>query len=250
VRYPYNQSQLGGVYKAEARIEENRNMIRMQQGTIARSRAYLNALMNRPGNEVFTIDTTGEVAFTPAFHDTASLAGVRGDIIRMNESIRSMQLGIESMKKERLPDFKVQFDHMYPLDAMMPQAFTAMAMISIPIAPWASKMYKSEIKAMQFNVQAMQSERAAMLQEIQGMHYGMQEEIRSMQERIQALQTKIIPAMQKSLDVNFLNYQENKQQLPVVMDAWETLNMMQMNLLDEKLKLYEMIIDYEKEIYR
>jgi hypothetical protein len=34
------------------------------------------------------------------------------------------------------------------------------------------------------------------------------------------------------------------------MDAWDALLMMQMNLLDEKLKIYELIIDYEKELYR
>jgi outer membrane protein TolC len=250
VRYPYNQSQLGGVYKIEARVEENRNMIRMQEGEIARSRAVLNGLMNNPGQTLFSIDTNFTVPFRAGVLDTASLAGARGDIQRMNESIRSMKLNIESMNRERKPDFKIQYDHMYPLDAMMPNSYSIMGMISIPIAPWASKMYKSEVKAMQFNIEAMEKERAAMLQESQGMLYGMQYEIASMQKRIAALETKVIPTMQKALDANFLNYQENKLQAPVVIDAWEALNMLQMNLLDEKLKLYQMIVDYERELYR
>ena len=111
-------------------------------------------------------------------------------------------------------------------------------------------MYNSDVKAMQYNVQAMEKEKSAMLQETQGMLYGMQYEILTMQKRIQGLETKIIPSMQKSLDVNFLNYQENKLQIPVVIDSWEALNMLQNNLLDEKLKLYQMIVDYEKELYR
>jgi outer membrane protein TolC len=250
VRYPYNQSQLGNVYKIDARIEENRNMIRMQEGEIARARAYLNSLMNKTGNEVFAIDTTYTPEFSPALHDTASLATTRGDVLRMNESIRSMQLNIEAMKVEKKPDFRIQLDHMNPLDKMMPKAYSVMGMISIPIVPWASKMYKSEVKAMQYNVQAMEKEKAAMLQETQGMLYGMQAEIQSMQKRIQGLEKKVIPSMQKSLDVNFINYQENTLQIPVVIDAWEALNMLQMDLLDEKQKLYQMIVDYEKEIYR
>lgn len=250
VRYPYNQSQLGNVYKIDARIEENRNMIRMQEGEIARARAWLNSLMNEPGNEVFTIDTTYTPQFNPALHDTVSLATARGDVLRMNESIRSMQLNIESMKQEKKPDFKIQFDHMNAFDKMMPKAYSVMGMISIPIAPWASKMYQSEVKAMQYNVQAMEKEKAAMLQETQGMLYGMQYEIQSMQKRIQGLENKVIPSMLKSLDANFINYQENKLQIPVVIDAWEALNMLQMDLLDEKQKLYQMIVDYEKEIYR
>jgi len=250
VRYPYNQSQLSSVFRIEARIEEVKNMIRMQEGEIGRSRAYLNGLMNIPGNTMFIIDTTTEPRFIPALHDTASLAAERADILRMNESIRSMQLNIESMRQQRKPDFKIQFDHMYPLDAMMPNAYSIMGMISIPIVPWASKMYKSDIKAMQFNIRAMQGERSGMLQETQGMLYGMQAEIQAMQKRITGIQDKIIPSLQKSLDVNVLNYKENKSQITVVIDAWEALLMMQMNLLDEKQKLYQMIVDYEREIYR
>jgi hypothetical protein len=74
VRYPYNQSQLGSVYKTEAKIEENHNMMHMQEGIIAKARAWLNSLMNAPGNEIFDIDTN----YTPSFsavgsYDTAAL---------------------------------------------------------------------------------------------------------------------------------------------------------------------------------
>lgn len=250
VRYPYNQSQLGNVYKIDARIEENKNMIRMQEGEIAKARAWLNSLMNQPGNADFSIDTSIIPIFNPALHDTTSLAAVRGDIKKMDAGIESMQLSIQAMKAEKNPSFKIQFDHMNSFDKMMPKAYSVMAMMSIPIAPWSSKMYKSDVKAMQYNVQAMEKEKSAMLQETQGMLYGMQYEILTMQKRIQGLETKIIPSMQKSLDVNFLNYQENKLQIPVVIDSWEALNMLQNNLLDEKLKLYQMIVDYEKELYR
>lgn len=251
VRYPYNQSQLSGVYKTNAKIEDNRNMIRMQEGTIAKARSWLNSLMNAPGNQVFDIDTTLLPVFTPAAsYDTAALATVRKDVFKMNESIRSMQLNVESMKREKKPDFKVRFDHMQPLGDMMPKAFSAMGMVSIPIAPWSSKMYRSGIKAMQYNVEAMEKEKAAMLQETQGMLYGMQYEIQSMQQRISAMEAKIIPALQQTLDASFLNYQENKLSLSNVIDAWEALTMMKSGILDEKLKLYEMIVDYEKQLYR
>ena len=251
VRYPYNQSQLGSVYKAEARIEENRNMIRMQEGEIARARAWLNALMNQQGNEIFEIDTTYEPSFSPATsYDTASLATARTDVLRMNESIRSMELNIESMRLQRRPDFKIVFDHMPPLDKMMPTAFSVMGMVSIPIVPWSRKMYKSEIKAMEYNIQSMQKERSAMLQETQGMLYGMQYEIQSLQNRIKATEQRVIPALQKTLDVNFINYQENKLQLPAVIDSWEALTMMHASVLDDKLRLYQMIVDYEKQLYR
>lgn len=250
VRYPYNQSQLSSVFRIDARIGETRNMIQMQQGEIGRARAYLNGLMNQTGNIEFVIDTNHHPKFMPVAFDTNSLANTRGDVLRMNESIRSMQLNIESMKLQRKPDFRIQFDHMYPLDAEMPNQYSIMGMISIPIAPWSSKMYKSDIKAMQLNIKAMEKERSGMLQETQGMLYGMQYEIQSMQKRIYGIETTIIPALQKALDVISLNYKENKAQILDVLNSWEALIMSQMNLLDEKQRLYQMIVDYEKEIYR
>jgi outer membrane protein, heavy metal efflux system len=250
VRYPYNQSQLGTIYKIDSRIEENKNMIRMQEGEIAKARSGLNSLMNQPDNTPFGIDTTTRLVFNPALHDTLSLASVRGDVKKMNAGIESMNLNITSMKSEKNPSFKIQFDHMNALDKMMPNTYSVMAMMSIPIAPWSSKMYHDEVQAMHYTIKAMQKEKAAMLQEAQGMLYGIQYEIQTMQKRIEGLETKIIPSMQKALDVNFLNYQENKLPIPVVIDSWEALTMMQNDLLDQKLKLYLMIIEYEKELYR
>lgn len=251
LRYPFNQSKLGSVYKTTAKLEENRNMMIMQEGDMAKSRAWLNSLMNQSGNTDFAIDTTYQPVFVAAKTlDTGSLALVRNDIKKMDYSIQSMQLNIEAMKKQSRPDFKLRFDHMSPLAKTMPKAFSIMGMVSIPIAPWSSKMYKSEVKGMQYEAQAMAKEKAAMLQETQGMLYGMQFEIRSMQKRIKVMEDKIIPSLQKILDVNFLSYRENKMELPAVIDSWEALTMMQTNVLDEKLKLYLMIVDYEKEIYR
>lgn len=251
VRFPYNQSQLSTVYRAEAEIQKNKNMLLMPQGDIEKAKAYLNSLMNRPGNADFRIDTTDEPGLVAATaFDTASLAIQRKDVLRMNESIRTMQLNIEAMKLERKPAFSIQFDHMSPLTGMMPQAFSVMGMMSIPIASWSRKSYESEIKSMQSNIGAMESERAAMLQETRGMLYGMQAQIQTMQQRIKSLQVKVIPALQKTFDASFQSYQENKLSLTIVMDNWEALNMMQLDVLDEKLKLFQMIVDYEKELFR
>lgn len=251
IRYPYNQSQLSGVFRANAKIEENGNMISMQEGEIAKARAWLNSLMNLPGDQPLEIDTAHKPVFLAEQSiDTAMLAGQRKDILQMEQNIRSMKLGITAMRTQAKPDFRLRFDHMSPLSRMMPKAYSVMGMISIPIVPWSSRMYKSETKAMGYEIQAMEKQRAGMLQESQGMLYGMQYEIQAMQKRIAAMEEKIIPALKKTMDADFINYQENKLQLPVVIGSWEALTMMHSTVLDEKMKLYQMIVDYEKELYR
>lgn len=251
IRYPYNQSQLSGVYRSTAKIEENQNMIRMQQGEIAKAKAWLNSLMNLPATQPLAIDSTTLPAFTPeARLDTVLLAGQRKDILQMEQNIRSMQLGVKAMKSQSKPDFKLRVDHMSPLSSMMPKQYSVMGMVSIPLAPWSSKMYKSEVKAMNYEIQAMEKERVGMLQESHGMLTGMQYEIQSMQKRIAAMEEKIVPSLRKTMEADFVNYQENKLEVVAVINSWEALTMMQLNVLDEKMKLYQMIVDYEKELYR
>jgi xylose isomerase len=43
---------------------------------------------------------------------------------------------------------------------------------------------------------------------------------------------------------------KNKSDLNTVIDAWESLNMSQMNYLDQLAKFYQMIVEYEKNIER
>ena len=64
------------------------------------------------------------------------------------------------------------------------------------------------------------------------------------------MEEKVIPALQKTFDASYITYQENKLSLTVVLDNWEALNMMLLDVLDEKQKLYQMIVDYEKELFR
>lgn len=250
VRYPYNQALLGNIFKIDALIETNKNLIEIEQGMIRRSRALLNGLMNQPGQAPFRIDTNCAPVFQLMIPDTSILAEGRGDINKLNADIRSMQLGIESLQLERKPAYKVKFDHMSGFSNMMPHTYSVMGMISIPIVPWASKRYKAETRAMEYNIRAAQMEKSAVLQEVQGMLYGIQSEIQSLQKKADRIENKILPAMQQALDAYFLNYQENKLSINIVIQAWEDINRQKMELLDDKLKLFQMIADYEKEWYK
>jgi outer membrane protein TolC len=251
LRYTYNQAMLGSIYKVEGQLAESRNQIEQQKGNIKRIKAILNSLMNLPGDFYFELDST----YTPEVnlqtsYDIAYLADRRADILKMNKSIQSMHLDIEALNLQKRPDLSSRFDHMSPLaKGGMPNSYSVMGMISIP-TPWSSKMYKSESKAMEYDILAMEKEKSAMLQQSQGMLQGMHYEIQSMEKQILGMQEKVIPALQKAFDAYFVNYQENKLELPVIIDAWDALLLMKVRVLDEQLNMYDLIIDYEKEIYR
>jgi outer membrane protein TolC len=251
IRYPFNQGGLNQVFKAEGRAFESENMILMTESSIRTKKIALNTLMNRSAEMDLQIDTSFQVNFIPkADLDTAYFASSRSDILNMQHEINVMKKNINLMKQEAKPDFRLRFDHMSNYSAMMPRQFTVMGMLSIPIVPWSSKMYKSEIKSMNFEQEAMRQQKAAMLTDMLGMTRSMESELTLMQKQLANYEQRIVPSLQKYLKVSILSYQENKSDLNTVIDAWEALNMAQMNYLNQLEKFYQMIVDYEKNIER
>lgn len=249
IRYPYNQGNLGNIYKAEGRLHEVRNMQTMTLGEIEEKQFRLKGLMNIPHDTPIQVDTATKISFeaNQLVYDTAALSNQRSDVKQINKTIDVMRFNQKMQQSQAKPDFKIRFDHMQPL-GNMPTQFTAMAMVSIPIAPWSSKMYKSEVRGMQYDIEAMKRGREAILIEARGMLAGMAAQLNRMQEQLNNYDTKIIPALRKNYETLMLAYEENREQLPIIIDAWETLNMAQMQYLEKMEEYYNMIVAYEKEL--
>ena len=249
VRYPYNQSKLGNIYKAEGRLQEVRNMILMNDNQIIQKNILLNQLMNVPNGLRFLIDTTNQIKqFSIEVVDTADFAENRSDVRRIDKSIQAMKLNQALEGYQSRPDFNLSFNHMFARGSGMPNQFMLLGMVSIPIAPWSSKMYKSNVQGMGKEIEAMKSERVAILNELQGMTASMATEINTLSRQIENYEKRIIPALRKNFETLMLAYEENKEELPIVIDAWETLNMTQMQYLDTVQKYYEMIVNYERQL--
>lgn len=252
LRYPYNQSKLGNIYKAEGRLQEVRNMMLMNDNQIIQKNILLNKLMNAPNDLRYSIDTAYQSKqlkeFSPEIIDTISFAERRSDVKRIDKSIQSMKLNQIVEGYQSKPDFNLSFNHMIARGDGIPNQFMLLGMISIPIAPWSSKMYKSNIQGMGKEIEAMKSERAAILNELQGMTSSMATEISTLKKQIENYEKRIVPALRKNYETLMLAYEENKEELPIVIDAWETLNMTQIQYLDTVQKYYEIIVSYEKQI--
>ena len=156
IRYPYNQGSLGNIYKAEGRLQEVENMKLMAQSEIEEKKLRLKTLMNISPETEIMIDTATKVTYHAGqiTYDTSTLSTQRSDVRQIDRTIEVMRLNQQLQKVQSRPDFKIRFDHMQPI-GNMPTQFTAMAMVSIPIAPWSSRMYKSEVKGMQYDIEAM-----------------------------------------------------------------------------------------------
>lgn len=247
LRYPYNQSKLGNIYKAEARLSEVHNMMLMNDNQIIQKNIELNQLMNLPNNHRFSVDTSHQFGkFMVETADTVSLAEHRSDVERIDKSIQSLKLSQAVENAQSKPDFSISYNHMFARGTGMPNQFMLLGMISIPIAPWSSKMYKANSQGLGKEIEAMKYERKALVNELQGMATSEANEMLTLKKQIENYETGIVPALKKNFETLMISYEENKEELPVVIDAWETLNATQMQYLDTIQKYYETIVNYEK----
>jgi hypothetical protein len=109
-------------------------------------------------------------------------------------------------------------------------------------------MYKSEARGMQYDIEAMRNGRQAILIETRGMLAGMASQLTRMKQQLENYDKKIIPALRKNYQTLMLAYEENREQLPIVIDAWEALNMAQMEYIEKNEEYFNMIVSYEKEL--
>ncbi|MBK0401856.1 TolC family protein [Adhaeribacter sp. BT258] len=245
-QYAYNQAQLTNIYSARARLQELQNLRLAQQQMVQESKFGINTLIGQHVNQEFSVDTTAVpgIGISPML--LIDTTADRSDIAIMSANIQAMQANRELMKTELKPEFGFRFEHMPMFN--MESMYSAMVMVSIPIAPWSSKMTKAEVKAMDQQLNAMEKERETM----HLMHLRMANEKQAMwkleQERVQHFQEKVLPAYRKALDVNLLAYRQNTANLFVVLDAWEMWQMKEMEYYELLGKALKLEVEYAREM--
>lgn len=245
IRTAYNQGTPSSVYRAQARIAEIKNMRSMIETTIEEQKTRLLTLMNEPDNKNLSIEPIAETGQLLFLTDTSTLAGKRSDILGIEQEIKVMKLNRELQSLQNKPDVRLRFDHMQSY-GNMPDQFTAMAMFTIPVAPWSAKMYKAEISGMSKEIQSMKQERAAILLEAKGMISRMAIQIAGMKTQLKRYDDEILPALNRNYTALRISWEENREQLPMVLDGLEALSMAEQESLEKKESLFIMIANYEK----
>ena len=249
-KYAYNQSDLGTIFKAEGSLSELSNMEAMLLSQVAESNIGLNTLMNRDVTIAFNIDTvilpkeySGDLL---VFLENSAIS--RNDILSIQSRIQTMRLNQRWMASGSKPDFGIQLSHGQMFG--MPNQFSIMGMMTIPIVPWSSKMYKSEVKSMDFEIEAMEKEKSTM-QLMAGQMIREKITMLAYEKRqLDNYDKNVIPSYQKNLESNLLSYKQNTGNFFVLLDSW---NMLLMKKLERVDKLGQVLIvqaeyEYQKEI--
>lgn len=247
IRYQYNMDKLPTYYKAKSQYSALESMILMLQNNISQKRIMLNTLMARDKNTAFEIDEIYEIKdFNSAISDTTSLSKNRSDVKAIEKTMKINQLKIAAEKTKLLPEFGIKYDHMFAFGTQ-PQQFSLMGMITIPM-PWSSKMNKANINSFQIKNESLNYQKQMILNEATGMISGMTTELNALKKQYEVAQKSIIPALKKNYETAILAWQNNTGDLFPTLDAWEALNMAQIDALDKLQNILAAQVEIEKQL--
>lgn len=243
----YNQESLASVYKAKSEAALLEKDKWMMEGERKQKLYMLNGMMNRSKDQPFLTDTLIVIKeYDTAKVDSSTLTTNRSDLLVIDKNIQVALLKEKAELAKSRPDFGLEYGHMFAFGEN-PNQFTLMGMMSIPIAPWSSKMYKSSAKASRFEVEAMKNQKEAIVTESIGMLYGMKSELSSAKYQLKLYQDMILPALQKTYDIAMLAYANNTGELFMALDARMNLQMAQMQYWNTMSNLLKLQAEYEKQ---
>ena len=246
IRYKNGLDKLNAYYKAKAALGNVQNMRIMLHNEMEQRRITLNTLMNRNADPDFSIDTTIQIKdYSTYILDSTAFINNRSDLRAIEREVLTNQLRIEAERQNLKPQFGVRFEHMFTFGAQ-PQQFTLMGMMRLPMVPWASRMTKANVESYKWRTQALSSQRQMILNEARGMINGIKTEIETKRRQVRLYENNIIPALRNNYKAMLLAYEQNTEELFMLFDAWETLNMTQIEYLDQLQQLLSLQVELER----
>ncbi|MBO9199605.1 MULTISPECIES: TolC family protein [Niastella] len=233
IRYKNGLGKISAYYKAKAALANIDNMKLMLENEMQQKRIMLNSLMYRQVDTELTIDTLYTwKEFPVTIFDSAYLTSRRSDIQALQRSMEVNNLQRSAELAKLKPEFGVRYDHMIGLSTQ-PAQFTIMGMVKFPLAKWSSKMNKAKAESLIWQNESLKSQQQMILNEARGMAGSARAELETKKKQMRLYETQIVPSLRKNFQTMQLGYEQNTEQLFELFDAWEALNMTQLEYLDQ-----------------
>ncbi len=240
IRYKNGLGKISAYYKAKAALANVENMQLMLRSDIEQKKIAINIVMNRNADEAFLVDTNYVwLDFNKAMFDSVALMKQRSDIKVIDRSIEVNNLERKAELAKLKPEFGVQYNHMTGW-ARQPLMFTAMVMVKIPMAKWSSKMNKAKAESLVWQNEALKNQQKMIVNEASGMASSSYTELELKKKQMLLYEQQIIPAIRRNFQTMQLAYEQNTEELFTLFDAWEALNMTQMDYFDQLQKALQM----------
>ncbi len=240
IRYKNGLGKISAYYKAKAALANVENMQLMLRSEIEQKKIAINIVMNRNADESFLVDSNYVwLDFNKDMFDSPTLMMQRSDIKVIDRSIEVNNLERKAELAKLKPEFGIQYNHMTGW-AQQPLMFTVMGMVKIPLTKWSSKMNKAKAESLVWQNEALKNQQEMILNEVSGMANSSFTELELKKKQMLLYEQQIIPALRRNYQTMQLGYEQNTEELFELFDAWEALNMTQMDYLDQLQKALQM----------
>ncbi len=246
IRYKNGLEKINAYYKVKAVLANVQSTRIMLENEIKQKKYNINTLMYREKTIDFDIDTIYTVKdYRSLVFDTTLFIANRSDIKAIEKEMNVNILKQETERARLLPEFGFRFENMYGW-ARQPMQFTAMAMVRLQMARWSSKMNKANIESLKWKNESLNQQKQMILNESVGITYRIRTDIITKNNQIKLYGEKIIPALRKNFQTYQLAYEQNTEELFQLFDAWEALNMAQLDYLKQLQELLSMQVELER----
>lgn len=246
IRYKNGLGKIGSYYKAKAAIGNIQNIRLMLDNEIKQRRIKLNTLMSRDKILKFDIDTAYIIKnYSSSTFDSTTFISARSDIKAIEKDIQINYLKQAAEKTKLKPEFGIRYEHYFGFGGL-PIQYSLLGTVKIPIAKWSSRSSKANVESLKWKVESLNQQKQMLLNESTGMAYGMQNDIELKKRQIKLFDENIIPALRKNYQTMQLAYEQNTEELFTLFDAWETLNMTQLEYLQQLQDLLMMQVALER----
>ena len=246
IRYKNGLGKISAYYKAKAALGNIQNMRLMLDNEIRQRRIMLNTLMTRDKVKDFDIDTTYIIKdYSSSTFDSTTFINTRSDIKALEQDIQINYLKQAAEKAKLKPEFGVRYEHMFGF-GQLPMQYTLLGTVKIPLAKWSSRASKANVESLKWKVESLNQQKEVIVNQATGMAYGMQNDIDLKKRQIKLFDENIIPALRKNYQTMQLAYEQNTEELFTLFDAWETLNMTQLEYLQQLQDLLMMQVELER----
>jgi outer membrane protein TolC len=246
IRYRNGLGKISAYYKAKAALGNIQNMRLMLDNEIRQRKIMLNTLMSRDRLLEFDIDTSYTIKnYSSSAFDSATFIGARSDIKAIEKDIQISQLKQASEKAKLKPEFGVRYEHMFGF-GQLPMQYTLLGTVKIPLTRWSSRAFKANVESLKWKVESLNQQKQMIVNEATGKAYGLQNDIELKNRQIKLFDENIIPALRKNYQTMQLAYEQNTEELFTLFDAWETLNMIQLEYLQQLQDLLMMQAELER----
>lgn len=246
LRYKNNLGKISAYYKAKASLGNIETMKLMLENEMVQRRIALNTLMNRDKSLSFGIDTSYVIKDYSSFRfDSTAFIHSRSDIKAVEKEIQITGLQQDVERAKLKPEFGIRFDHMFGFGGV-PMQYSLMGMVRLPMTKWSSRAATANVQSLKWKAESLSQEKLGMINEALGQAEGMKNEIQSRQKQIRLYEDNIIPALKKNFQTMQIAYQNNTEELFELYDAWQTLDMTQLQYLDQLNELLSLQAELER----